>query len=93
MDMLEVLEDTITMKESIRIVVRENGKTISQEFSGDDLCVKTKTWMTKRRVIDKKNDRYSEIVTDPETGKIIHQTDHKLSEHRGHGSAKKKPKA
>ncbi len=93
MEMLEVLEDTLTMKDSVTIVMRENGKKISKVFSGDDLCVKTNRWMTKSRVIDMKNDRYSEIVTDPETGEIIHQTAHKLSEHRGHGSAKKKPKA
>jgi hypothetical protein len=43
------------------------------------------------RVIDRDNDRYFERVTDYETGEVIHLREEPLSEHRGHGSAKKKP--
>ena len=42
------------------------------------------------RCIDKDNNHYKEIVVDPETGEIIHQCEEPLSEHRGHGSDKKK---
>jgi hypothetical protein len=42
------------------------------------------------RLIDRDNDRYSERVTDYESGEIIHQADEPLSKHQGHGSAKKK---
>lgn len=42
------------------------------------------------RTIDRKFDHYSEKVTDRETGEVIHQCDEPLSEHRGHGSAKRK---
>lgn len=41
------------------------------------------------RLIDRANDRYSEKVTNYETGELIHHTDEPLSEHQGHGSAKK----
>lgn len=42
------------------------------------------------RVVDRRNDKYTETITDPVTGEVIHHCDEPLSEHRGHGSAKKK---
>ncbi len=41
------------------------------------------------RKTDRANDRYIEIVKDAVTGEIITKTDELLSEHRGHGTAKK----
>lgn len=43
------------------------------------------------RLIDRGKDRYFEKVTDYESGELIHHDDGLLSEHKGHGSAKKKP--
>lgn len=40
------------------------------------------------RSIDRDNDSYEEVVTDLETGRIIHECKEPLSEHRGHGSDK-----
>lgn len=40
------------------------------------------------RMIDKENNRYVEKVSYTDTGTIIRDCDEKLSEHRGHGSAK-----
>jgi hypothetical protein len=37
---------------------------------------------------DKETDRRWERVEDLETGELIHEQDHPLTEHRGHGSAK-----
>ena len=31
-------------------------------------------------------DRRYERITDPDTGEVIHHCDHKLSDHKGHGS-------
>lgn len=42
------------------------------------------------RLIDRANDRYFEKVTNYETGELIHHADEPLSEHHGHGSAKKR---
>lgn len=38
---------------------------------------------------DREHDCYSEMVIDLETGATIHQCDEALSDHRGHGNAKK----
>jgi hypothetical protein len=44
--------------------------------------------MKIQRVIDRAKNWYREIVQDPETGQVVHQSDEPLTEHRGHGSAK-----
>jgi hypothetical protein len=38
-------------------------------------------------LIDRVGDRYRERVVDFHTGELLHDEDHPLSEHRGHGSA------
>src|SRR5690554_5554839 len=43
-----------------------------------------------RRIIDKENDNYQELVVINETGEIKHKCNEPLSEHQGHGSAKDK---
>ncbi len=57
-------------------------------FAGDDLRRSDGKWMQKKRVLDRDNDRYIEVVVDPETGKIVHKNDEPLSKHVGHGTAK-----
>ena len=42
------------------------------------------------RIFDRENDRYKETVTVRKSGEIIHAVDEKLSEHRGHGSDRKR---
>lgn len=44
----------------------------------------------KQRVIDRDNDHYFEKVTDYETGEVIHHCEEPLSQHQGHGDAKRK---
>lgn len=80
----------MSVKEFVRLRFVEDGKVISEISSGDDLCVTKSKWMNKNRVIDKKNDLYSETITDPQTGEILHQCKEPLSLHRGHGSTKRK---
>jgi phage FluMu protein Com len=57
-------------------------------FEGDDLRKNDGKWMKKSRVIDKDNDKYKEVVTDPNSGEVIHENEESLSDHFGHGSAK-----
>ena len=59
-------------------------------FQGDDKRKSDGKWMIKERLIDKDNDKYKETVIDPETGEIVHHCEEPLSEHVGHGTAKKK---
>jgi hypothetical protein len=66
------------------------GKTLTESVAGDDLHRKSGKWMHKERVIDHANDLYREVVTDPDSGEIIHQQEELLSHHRGHGSDKRK---
>jgi len=58
--------------------------------SGDDLHRNSGKWVKKERVIDRDNDSYKEIVTDPTTGEVMHRCEEALSDHQDHGSAKKK---
>jgi hypothetical protein len=44
----------------------------------------------RERVIDRDNDRYSEKITDYESGEVIHLCEEPLSQHQGHGNAKPK---
>jgi hypothetical protein len=38
-------------------------------------------------VIERAKDWYREVVTDYETGKMVHQCEEPLAEHQGHGAA------
>lgn len=60
-----------------------------EEISGDDLHHKSGRWNKLLRIIDRRKNKYIEKVTDPETGQIIHECSEQLSDHRGHGDAKK----
>ena len=42
------------------------------------------------RVIDRDNNHYFEKITDYETGEIIHHCEEPLTQHQGHGEAKRK---
>jgi hypothetical protein len=68
----------------------EDGKAIAELRSGDDLWEMKNKWMSKSRVVDWKNNRYRETITDPQTGEIVRHCDEPLDLHRGHGSAKKR---
>jgi hypothetical protein len=69
----------------------KDGKTLEESVGGDDLHRKSGKWMHKIRVIDHENDHYKEVVTDPESGEVVHCQEEPLSQHRGHGSEKKHP--
>jgi hypothetical protein len=45
-------------------------------------------WVHREKVEDGENDRYFELVVDPDSGQVVHRCEEPLSEHRGHGSAK-----
>jgi hypothetical protein len=62
-----------------------------ESFSGDELHKKTRKWFKKERLVDHDNDRYMEKITDPVTGEVVRFCDEPLSQHQGHGSAKKTP--
>lgn len=68
------------------------GKPYLEGKTGEDLHRRTGKWMLLERVIDRAKNLYREIVKDPDTGKVVHRCEEPLTQHRGHGSAKKKEK-
>ncbi len=84
------IHDTSTMKSKLGMKARHpnGGKPFIEQVSGDDLQQKTGKWMKLSRVIDRENDHYHEVVSDPSTGEIVHECKERLSEHKGHGAAK-----
>jgi hypothetical protein len=49
-------------------------------------------WSILVRTFDWLRDWYYEDIVDKETGRVIKHCEEKLIDHRGHGSAKKKPR-
>lgn len=66
----------------------KKGKPYSTQIEGDDLHRATGQWNTLHRVIDRENDIYEEVITDSD-GNVVHERREPLSEHQGHGSAKR----
>lgn len=66
-------------------------KPISESVMGDDLHRQSGQWNKLERTIDRENDRYTELITDPVTGNVIRSCDEPLSQHQGRGTAKRKP--
>ena len=88
------MEDAaIEMRSSLRVRAKAGGKgkPFQEEKVGDDYWRKGGRWMTFRRLIDRRRNRYVERIEDPETGEVIKDVDEPLSEHRGHGSVMNPP--
>jgi hypothetical protein len=61
-----------------------------QHIEGDSLEKRTGKWNWLSWVIDRVNNRYQKRIIDGETGAILRDDDKPLSEHRDHGSARRK---
>ncbi len=61
-------------------------------FDGFEWSVKYEKFVMKTVLRDKREDKYIEKVTDPDTGEILHECVEPLSKHQGHGYAKFKKK-
>jgi hypothetical protein len=86
------MKGVATIHTSLRMrVTNPNVKRpTSESLVGDSYSHKLGKWMRIRRMIDRVRNWYSETVIDPASGEVIHKTEEQLSEHVGHGSAKKK---
>jgi hypothetical protein len=87
-----LIEESISAKTQISVKQKRPGqkKPIFEEKSGDDFHRDTGTWRTLVRVIDRLRNRYFERITDPEIGGVYREEDQPLTEHTGHGSAKRR---
>jgi hypothetical protein len=86
--------DIIHLKEMWEMKIKTPSYTGKGHFRieqqvGDDLHRRSGRWFKKERIIDRENDRYFEKITDPETGCVIHHCNESLTQHFGHGSAKR----
>jgi hypothetical protein len=79
----------VTLRDALGFKHKRPGfkKPIAEGFSGWELRKTVGDLVRKLRLIDRENDHYQERV-ETEQGEVIHQVDHPLSEHRGHGSDK-----
>ena len=66
---------------------RSKDKVRKEFFYGSQERKSVGDYIYKERELDRDENRYRELVRE-ESGKIIHEVDHPLSEHTGHGSAK-----
>lgn len=58
-------------------------------FGKRELTVSTGHVAARTKVENRRDDLYSEVVTDVETGEILHECHEPLSKHKGHGDARK----
>lgn len=84
--------DNVQAREFVGLKGKRLGrkKPVYELQDGDQLERSTGRWMKKRRIIDYDRDLYEETVVDAETGEVRHVCREPLSEHWGHGSAKRR---
>ena len=84
------LAGSVDLRSALGLKARHEGdsRPFVEHFSGADFSTRWRRWMDKVRRIDRANDRYDEVVTDPQTGEVMHETHEPLSQHRGHGSVR-----
>lgn len=86
------IRGTITVRGKLGMKGRNSGggKPFIEQVQGADLHRDTGQWRELTRIIDRDNDLYHEVVKDPDTGEVLHECREPLSEHRGHGAAKRR---
>jgi uncharacterized protein (DUF1684 family) len=64
-------------------------KPYRETFSGFDYYRDTAEWRQVSRVVDREADRYTERIVDA-TGNVVRDVDEPLTDHRGHGAARRR---
>jgi len=82
--------DTLSLHSKVNLKARHAGEKLPfmEQTVGDDFYRKDGRWMKLYRLIDRVKVWYDEQVTDPATGKVVHECSEPLTNHTGHGSAK-----
>jgi hypothetical protein len=87
--------ETVTVEVKLRMQARFRQRRpgwkrpIFESKTGDEFHIASGEWRSLSRVIDREHDRYSEYITDA-AGNVVRDVDEPLSEHRGHGAAKRR---
>ena len=87
------LEGGIQLRGGLALKARSSGKgrPYLEAKHGDDYWRRLGKWMNLSRVVDRRNNRYTETITDPETGEVVRHVDEPLTGHVGRGDARRKP--
>lgn len=83
--------ETAVARDGISLKAKRPGqkKPYVEEMSTPDYSRSRGKHVHRQRVIDRDNDHYLEKITDYETGEVIHHFEEPLSQHQGHGDAKR----
>lgn len=96
---VDELGEDVSLRESISVRGRglmqkgSSGRkrpSKEQEYRSDERWNGTDRLVGKLREIDREHDRYLEEIVDPNTGEILYRKDEKLSDHKGHGSDRRR---
>jgi hypothetical protein len=84
--------ETLVVRDGYRLKAKRPGqkKPYLEELSRPDYSHSRGKHVHRQRVIDRDNDQYFEKITDYENGEVIHHCEEPLSQHQGHGDAKRK---
>lgn len=79
------------VRDSVRYKARHGGKgkPFAEGKGGQEFRHVSGKWVNREMGINRDTNEYFERVTDPDTGEILHECREPLTDHRGHGAAKK----
>ena len=88
-----MLEGKVSVKSSLDLKAKGGGrgKPFMAVKEGDSLSISRGRWMRVLQIVDRRNNRYRKVVTDPETGEVLRDVDEPLTDHTGRGDARRKP--
>ena len=86
-----LLDCSQDVRAGLRLVgyVRSKTKWFLKLMSEPSFTRSLGQWSHRSKIENKRADEYVELVTNPETGEVLYECREPLSQHRGHGSAKK----
>jgi hypothetical protein len=88
------ITDSVTVRDQRRIKARHTGdkRPFVESVSGSELHKDSGEWRDIQRLLDREGDHYTERITD-DAGNVVREVDEPLSDHQGHGAAKRRPPA
>jgi len=83
-----LVHETTTVRDGVGYKAKHAGKRkpFREAFDYPETQRSTGAQTRHERLIDRDNDRFVERVIEEGAGRVLHETDHPLSEHKGHGA-------
>lgn len=85
------INETLTLRSGLGFKHKRPGykKPLVEGITRTEIARGIGKSVERKMLVDRQNNHYMEVVTEYETGAVVHHCDEKLSEHTGHGSARK----